>query len=459
MRYLPPVLSLVLPLVLAACSGPDVEDDPLPTDTNLEPVGGPALKFRGRVPKNLLFLSIDTFRKDHLTAYGGDDLTPFIDRIASEGMTLDDHMQCSNWTFASTTCTLAGRYNIERGHIPRLNGNDANRPPVPPGTKFLASWLHDAGFYSVIVSGNDWLSSNWGNTQGYDEALKPNGSAPQVWSTGQKAIRQAIDGGADRWFLHLHFMEPHASYDPPMSNVTGEDLLEPWPEDLTDRDTHYKWRDEWPNLADEDRDLLAAHLRNLYDGEIRTIDERLADIWDDLDREGYLDDTLVVLWNDHGEQFWEHNHQTHAFAMHGEENDAFAIFWARNIIPGHYTAPTSSIDLVPTVLDTFGIERPPEVTGFVVGTAPADRPRFGESLARLGGINMIEHDGLKMQFYWTGAVTVFDRKVDPLETTNVFDPADPEQLKLWAQLKPMAMQMSALIVGGSPTPNYPSTLP
>ncbi|MEQ1503887.1 MAG: sulfatase [Myxococcota bacterium] len=448
----------ILTALFAACDKQDVTDDKLPTWG--PPVGTTALQFYGRVPKNLIFLSIDTFRKDHLTAYGGNGYTPFIDRIAAQGVTLDDHMQCSNWTFGSTTCTLAGRYNIERGHMPRLNGTAFNRPPVPEGTKFLSTWLGEAGYYSVIVSGNDWLSNNWGNTQGYDESLKPNGAADQVWSVGQKAIKDAIDrGDADKWFMHLHFMEPHASYDPPSDNIEGEDQLEPWPEDLTNRDTHYEWRNEWPNLDPSDQDLLEAHLRNLYDGEIRTIDDRLSSIWDDLEREGYLDDTLVVLWNDHGEQFWEHGYQTHAYAIHGEENDGFAIFWARNIIPQHYTDPTSAIDLVPTILDLYGIDMPLEVTGYPVGTAPADRPRFVDTIARLGGINAISLDGLKMQYYWSGRVTMFDRNTDPLEQADLYNANDTRVQQLWALLKPMAEAMEPLVVGGDPAPHWPADLP
>ncbi|MEQ1568080.1 MAG: sulfatase-like hydrolase/transferase [Myxococcota bacterium] len=450
----------LLLVTLFACNRRDVNDDPLPTDPTLPQVGGTALKFYGRVPKNLLFISIDTFRKDHLTRYGGDHYTPFIDSIAAKGVTLDQHIQCANWTFASTTCTLAGRYNIERGHIPRLNGTDENRPKVPEGTPFLATWLGQHDFYSVIVSGNDWLSSNWGNTQGYDESLRPPGSASTVWDTGSRAIREAIDRReADRWFLHLHFMEPHASYDPPSENIIGEENVEPWPEDLTNRDTHYAWRDEWPSLDPSDQDLLEANLRLLYQGEIRTIDQRLADIWTEMEREGYLDDTLVVFWNDHGEQFWEHDHQTHAYSLNNEENDAFAIFWSRNIVPTHYAGPTASIDLVPSVLQVFGFAQPPEVTGWPVGDAPDDRPRFAESLARLGGINAVQRDGLLLQYFWSGGLSFYDRNVDPNEQNNLYDPEDPRVLELWDLLKPMAVAMAPLIVGGAPQPIWPTDLP
>ena len=287
---------------LAACNTPDVPDDELPTpdDTSLPLVGTDVLKFRGQVPKNLLFISVDTLRKDHLGTYGhAGQLTPFLDRIAAEGVVMEDHMQCSSWTFGSTTCTLAGRSNIERGHIPRLNGTDDIRPPVPEGTPFLATWLGEAGYYSVIVSANDWLSSNWGNTQGYDESLRPTAGDTGVYNTGTKAMSAAIDEGkAEKWFMHLHFMDPHASYDPPAEFVLGEEAREPFPENLRDRDIHYQWRDEWPNLAPEDQTLLNAHLQLLYEGEIRSLDSSLEDIWSDLDREGYLNDTLVVFWND-----------------------------------------------------------------------------------------------------------------------------------------------------------------
>jgi arylsulfatase A-like enzyme len=254
-------------------------------------------------------------------------------------------------------------------------------------------------------------------------------------------------------------MEPHAAYDPPQENIIGEENVEPWPEDLTNRDTHYHARDEWPDMPPGDQELLEANLRLLYDGEIRTIDERLASVWAEMEAEGYLDDTLVVIWNDHGEQFWEHDHQTHAFAMHGEENDGFAIFWSRNIVPQHYVGPTSAIDLVATVLDLFGIDRPPEITGYPVGTAPADRPRFAESLARLGGVNMVFLDGLKMQFFWSGRVTLYDRNTDPLEQNDLYVPGDVRVMALWALLKPQAIAMEELVVGGSPVPNFPPELP
>jgi len=447
-------------LAVLGCKQPEIGDDPLSTRTDLPIVGTGDLEFYGERPKNVIFLSIDTFRKDHVGVHGDLDLTPFLDRIASEGLVLMDHQQCSNWTWASTTCTLAGRTNIERGHLPRLSGDSESRRPVPLGTPFLASWLGEADYASALVSANAWLSPTWGNAQGYDEFDEPGGNALEVLTKGRDLIQKAMrKEDTDRFFLHMHHMEPHASYDPPLSNTEGLSDLEPYPLDLTERDNHYGERDDWGSLDAEEQALLEAHLRVLYEGEIRTIDERLEKNWEILEEEGYLNDTLVVIWNDHGEQFWEHGNQTHAYELHGEENDGFAIFWSRNIVPGVYEGPTHAIDLVPTVLEMVGADIPEEVTGYPVGLAPDDRLRFSSALARRGGINMVTRNGLKLHYRWNGTVEFYDRNVDPTEQDDLFDPDDPRVVELWEPLREQAELMAPLVINGDPEPVWPEDLP
>ena len=129
-----PVLASLLWLTACGPSGDKQpwEDTAEPPDTTGE-VTETLPRFYDRVPNNLIFISIDTFRRDHMARYGHDtNLMPFLDDLATSGFALDDHTQCSNWTFNGTTCTLMGRYTIEDGWAARLGR--AFRLPVPPGS-------------------------------------------------------------------------------------------------------------------------------------------------------------------------------------------------------------------------------------------------------------------------------------------------------------------------------------
>jgi arylsulfatase A-like enzyme len=454
---------VLLTAMLLSCHAPG--DDPPrvcldPSPSRGAITGTGPLQFHGDAPKNLLFLSIDTLRKDHVGLYGDSTLTPTLDCLGEQGVVLDDFQQCANWTWSSMTCTLGGRGNVESGHMPRLVGAEQTELRVPEGTPFLASWLGDAGFYSIVVSANDWLSETWGTTQGYDEVIDPLGGAMRVVDHGETALLDAIRRGqAERWFLHLHFTEPHAPYDPPARYLHELDDLEPWPEDLSVKKMHYGARSEWGDLTVEEQALLQKHLEARYAGEVSLLDDQLADVMDQLDRAGLLEDTLVVVWSDHGEQFWEHGNQTHAYLLHPEETAATAFFWSKNIVSARWPGPTHGSDLVPTALQVLGVPIPDEVTGAVVGEAAEDRLRFGDALARKGGVQSVTQGDLHMQFRWyNGKVEVFDRSVDPGDTTDVLDPTDPTHLQLWASLRARAEAMATL-VGGDPTPKWPDDLP
>ena len=69
-------------------------------------------------PKNLLVISLDTYRKDHMARYGDTrNLTPFLDSIAANGLALDNHQSCSNWTYPGVVCAMDGRSPLEYGFV------------------------------------------------------------------------------------------------------------------------------------------------------------------------------------------------------------------------------------------------------------------------------------------------------------------------------------------------------
>jgi arylsulfatase A-like enzyme len=427
-------LALLPVLLVLSCSG-ETPSNTLPhgpkTDTFPQ--------FYGEVPTNILMISMDTFRRDNMGRYDPDfDSTPFLTGLAAGGVALDNHTTCSNWTFAGMSCTLQGRYNEESGFTPKLTAT--GQLPWPEDT-FLAGHLKQQfGMVSVASSTNGWFDEEWGMTQGYDESFHPrNGSAYGAYSEGRDALLARLDetDGETPWFLHVHLIEPHVPYLAPESYEVAEPNLEPIPWDLTEKDDHYDLtRSIWPDLDPETQDLVETHLRIKYRAELSYMDDQIQDMIADLERRGLLEDTLVVFWTDHGEQFWEHGYQSHAYTLFREENDGIALFWAKNIVPAAWTGPTTSIDIAPTLLSLLGGEVPEMMTGVPLGEADDDRARFAFTIARVGAIQSVRQGDLKLIFSWSGGLRMFDLSTDPGELNDLYDPTDPRVLALWALLEP-----------------------
>jgi len=438
-------------LTLAACSdkdgGKDKDDE---TDTSepdtTEPVD--LIPFYADPPKNLLFISIDTYRRDYMDRYGaagGAGLTTFMDNIARQSVALDDHTSCSAWTFPSMMCALNGTTNVDAAFMPKLSKE--YRAKAPGGRWTLAKQLQEAGFYTAFVTTNSWLSENWLNDQGYTWQENPDvGNATEAYEYARDHLLANVDIDNERWFLHFHIKEPHAAYNPPEKYLDGLDDLPPYEGyDLSVKDEHYDIKGDWNSLEEDDQELLLAHLLVRYAGEMKYMDDQLADIWQDLSDQGMLDDTLVVFFTDHGEEFWEHGVQTHAYNLFREENDTIAFFWRKNVEPQAWKEPTTHIDIPPTVLKALGLSIPETVVGLPVGDAPADRPIFGEVVANWGVVQSVMVDGLKLQYRWSnGDKWLNDLKTDPTEQTNLYDADDPRVLELWELLQPKIDRMGPL---------------
>ncbi|MBA2320983.1 MAG: sulfatase-like hydrolase/transferase [Deltaproteobacteria bacterium] len=439
-----------------ACSGHGGGDDDGPGTAPLGEPTDTVPSFYGKVPSNLLILSVDTFRRDRAGKYRPGAM-PFLEQIMEEGFTLDNHMECANWTLMGTACSNNGRYNEDNGFVPEL-GN-LLRGPLPDGPT-LASTLADNGWYTILATGNSWFSAEWNNAQGFDEAELTGGAAVNIYGRGESMLSSAILRGevGDGWMVHAHLMEPHAPYNPPADYLAGEASLPPIPWDLSVKDEHYAAGSEYPALTPDEQANLAAHMNLRYDGELAHLDDQFRTIWADLTARSLLEDTLVVIFNDHGEQIWEHGQESHAYSLYREENDGIAVFWAQNILPGAWTGPTSQIDLAPTIIALLGQEVPVEMTGVPVGESPEDRPLFALTSARNNTIQAVRQNEHKLIYTWaTGGVELFDLEADPTEQNNVYDPTDPVALQLWDLLLPRIELTQPLIFDDAPT--WPAGLP
>ncbi|MEQ1504335.1 MAG: sulfatase-like hydrolase/transferase [Myxococcota bacterium] len=415
--------------------------------TAVEPPAVSPLVFGDR-PRDVLMVSIDTLRRDALDPRLAPEGAPFLAGLAADGVWLDDLTQCSDWTFASTSCTLDGRYPETAGFVPQLD-LDA-RAPLPDGRDTLAVRLRDAGYHTILVSTNVWLSDVWNNAQGYDDVSWGGRAASANLEAGAALLAAS---GADPWLLHVHLGEPHAPYTPPDAYLADEAALPPVPYDLTTTDGLYAATELWPSMSEAERALLEAHLRVRYAGEIRYLDDQLAAWWSDASDAGLLDDALVVVWSDHGEQFWEHGAQSHAYGLAAEENDAIGILWARGLAPTTWTAPVAAVDWVPTILDALDLPADGPLDGFALGRAPADRPRFASTAGRAGVAVSVEQHGWKLIVGFDGSARLYDRTTDPAELVDRYRPDEPHVAGLWAMLAPRIAATSAAL------PDVPLTWP
>jgi len=417
---------------------------PLDTDTTFVPTEL-LPQFDGAPPQNVLMISIDTWRRDHFDPYGdGTEYTPFLASLAAEGLRLDDHVSCSNWTYPAVTCTILGMYNLDNDFLPKIAQD--YREPVPSGTRFLAGYLVEPGYYNLLVSANSWLGQSYNNAAGYHDSRPPNvQNTKLLLEKGVERLEAAVDPATDPWFLHVHLMEPHVAYKPPEEYLTELEGLAPLWFDPTENEQHYDATKDWPDMTPEQRDLLETHLRIRYRAELRYMDDQIEEVFSDLDDKGLLDNTLVVFWTDHGESFWEHGHQSHAWTLHRQENDAIAFFWSKNIVQNAWTYPTVSIDIAPTVLSILDINVPETMTGFRVGQAPPNRARFAYVVGRTDPAQSVRFNDWKMIFNWTGVIELYDLFTDPEELNNVYAPDHPMAQPLWDKLKPRVEKAVPLV--------------
>jgi arylsulfatase len=440
-------------LALLSCVEPETEPgarvDFTPTEAT-NPDADRLLVFPDGPPKNILMISIDTLRKNQLGFYGGPADTPFLDSLLAGSVHLDNHMQCSSWTYVSTSCTLMGGSHEANGYMPLLT---QLQEPLPDTTHFVAESLTDAGFLTAIHSPNEWLSATWNNTKGYQIQMNLGGDAASAASQASVALLNAVeDQDAEKWMLHLHFLEPHSPYNPPEEYLTALADLPAIPFDLSDRDVQYAInRESFDAFPESMQEAIEAHLRVRYLGELAWLDDKLERIFNDFEARGMLEDSLVVLWSDHGETFWEHGHQTHAWDLYPEENDAILAFLAPGLAPKAFAGPTHAYDLAPTLLDLYGIEIPPSMDGVVLGTALEDRFRYASTSARAGPVQMIRQGDDALYYNWRqGKVELFDLAQDPTAMVDLRASEPVRTQQLWEALTPWIAALDPLLETDAP---------
>jgi arylsulfatase A-like enzyme len=384
---------------------------------------------------NLVLISIDTLRADHLGCYGyARETTPRIDGLAGQGVRFSRAYAASYHTADSHMSAFTALYPSVHGV--RNTRNAGSAEPLAAGARTLAEQLRGAGLRTWGYHAGGNISPTYGFGRGFEEYVWTNSEIGPVL----ERLDRLAAGPPERFFLFFHTYRPHDPYlpDAPFAEmwardyagdvVSSQQQLEAL---LSEGDFAEKRRLFWDRVDPADPADLEKVIA-LYDGEIRQVDQEIGAILDRIDR--LAQRTLVVLMSDHGEEFHEHGRFLHdqlyeevlrvpLVLRHPDRRRAGTVV----------EAPVSLVDLAPTLLDVLGL--PPLAGAQGRSLRPlieeprgnAARPIFAEKVVgvdeasgRVVGANRaLVARGLKLLRLGSGETHLFDLDEDPREARDV----------------------------------------
>ena len=329
-----------------------------------------------RTPPNIVLVMLDTARADRMPCYGyGRETTPNACSLADEGLLFVDALAPAPWTLPSHASLFTGRppgqHGLHWGH-PRVG---TRRPmAVQEPERLLAQRLSEAGYTTVGISNNPWVSHLSGLSGGFDhfvevweereEVERLYAGWPEEWKTrpnvdglsSGKALVLAKKVFAEEqiehpYFLFLSFVEPHMPYAP-ARELVGRFGGDPA---IADRMRQADGSTELDLLSGaEEGDPRA--LGNLYDEELLTADRTLGYVFDWLEERGDFEDALIVVTSDHGEHLGEGGRYSHQLSMEPELlRIPLVLRLPMGVAGGRaVTRGVSLMDLYPTLLEAAG---------------------------------------------------------------------------------------------------------
>lgn len=321
-------------------------------------------------PQNLLFVSLDTTRKDHLQTYGYPrETSPHLDRLARRGVVFERAVAQMTITNPSHASMLTGLY-------PHTHQVGENTRELADEHLTLAEVLRDAGFRTgAFVSGHPLRKEITGIDQGfevYDSDFRRRRPGRATldraleWLQAPEAARsdpREVGPRAERRFLFVHFYDAHGPYRPEPAQLarfrSPDPDPDPDPEPDPDPGPVLGFIPSYQQLHGPDGEPLV-HLRDYvdrYDAMLRTQDELLGELLAAVD----LERTAVVVLADHGETLGDRatalnlNHGTSLF----EEQTAIPlVLYSPALTPRSYRQPVETVDLMPTLLSVLGVPAP-----------------------------------------------------------------------------------------------------
>jgi hypothetical protein len=348
-------------------------------------------------PKNLLWITVDALRAD----MGGTGARiPTIEWLKKEGVNFLMHRSGAANTIESLHSLFLGSY-----------------PWVKIETKSFFDIMRESGFYTLgilpnyyILKHNDgWLQAGF-DQLAYDLPY-PIPSAPVSMPMTELLLTKITEIGDKPFVVWIHYDGPHKPYD-----------------------------------AEGDTD------RERYSGEVLSNDRALRKLFDGLEVRGLLDNTLIILSADHGEEFYEHGGATHGLTLYDEILHVPMIIRAPGgVVRGEILQNTAAVDVAPTLLSLMGITAPESFAPFGLDLfqTSADSVVFSfgrlTKAANVGEASTVRGTYKLIYNFKMQSAQLYDLATDPAERTNLVE-EKPEVAAALAQALLVELQKSGLNV-------------
>jgi arylsulfatase A-like enzyme len=442
---------------------------------------------------NILLIVMDCVRADHFSCYGYHrPTTPNIDRVADQGVRFATAIAPAAWTVPTIASMFTGTYppthNAVNGHAYLDNR-----------LYTLAELLGALGYRTIGFGNNGWVSHSAGMSRGF-HIFKENFRWPGRKMTHlamrlfykaflltrgvkfkgaydtNRAIRSWLKHHHDDsapFFLFVHYNEAHAPYRPParyarrfLNNVS-------WTEARKVNQDHAAYHSGYAPMGSREFKILRA----LYDGEIAYLDGQMQMIFQALTDLDIIDETVLIITADHGDNQGEHNLMDHKYCLYDTLIHVPLIIRYPPLLPTGLVInqTVQTVDIFPTIMDILNVERadlarqfqgysllpeklPHRPAQFAVAERRNFSPRLGETFAKYPDFDytVYERDQTAIRtmthkYIWAsdGRDELYEIAVDPGEKHNMI--ADhPEQVR--ALRKMLSEHLERVSADGLPEP-------
>jgi arylsulfatase A-like enzyme len=381
------------------------------------------------VARNIIVVSLDTVRADHLGTYGYPaDTSPSLDAFAARGAVFENVWTTAPWTLPAHASLLTGLYPTHHGVRYEKHSLGAEIPSV-------SEILNQAGFRTGAVVNSIFLSPSFGLGRGYERYEKfaedhgRKGAAGRVTDAALAFLRA---NRGKRVFLFVHYFDVHSDYRSDRRIEESFGGRKTWVNGTTKQLAELM---NGTKHIDEAREIAA--LVGLYDAGIRQLDDELGRFFDALAAEVWLVSTQVVVTTDHGEELLEHGSVVHGATHYEEVLRVPLVLHGPGVPVGvRVVAPVSIVDVLPTVLDFVGVESPTDLDGISLRGAwrspVLNRLIFAEAnrAPKVGSRVAVRQGRHKLLFdIESGERELYDLESDPAETRNRVD-EDPQRAEM-----------------------------